>query len=65
MKAIKERSWQFRFMAILVALTIATADLGTPLVFAGVSGLVSVATSAKVDRKPKIKAGDCEAAAMV
>jgi hypothetical protein len=41
------------------------APLGTPFVVAGATGLLSVAAFAKLDRKPKIDAGECQAAAMI
>ncbi len=65
MHAHKDLCWKFAFMAIPVALSIATTPLGVPLVVAGATGLVSVAAFAKLERKPKIDAGDCEAAAML
>lgn len=60
-----ETCLKFAFMAIPAAVGIATAGVGLPLVVAGASGLVSVASFACFDRKPKIDAGDCDAAAMI
>lgn len=64
-KARIEVYWKFAFMAIPAAIGMATAGAGVPLVVAGASGLVSVAAFAHFDRKPKIDAGDCDAAAMI
>jgi hypothetical protein len=64
-KAEGEVYWKYAFMAIPVALSIATAGLGAPLFVAGATGLISVAAFAKFDRKPKIDSGDCDAAAMI
>jgi len=64
-KAKAEVIWKYAFMAVPVAVSVATAGLGAPLVIAGVGGLISVAAFARFDRKPKIDAGDCEAAAMI
>ncbi len=52
-------------MAIPVAAGMATAGLGVPLLAAGITGLASIAAFAKFDRRPKIDAGECDAAAMI
>jgi hypothetical protein len=44
---------------------IATSGLGAPLVVASATGLISIAAFVKLDRKPRIDAGDCEAAAVI
>lgn len=64
-QATKEVYWKFAFMAVPMGISIATAGLGAPLVIAGATGLISIAAFAKLDRKPKIEASDCEAAAMI
>jgi hypothetical protein len=64
-KAKMDVYWKFAFMAVPVAISIATAGLGAPLIVAGASGLISVAAFVKFDRKPSIDGGDCEAAAMI
>jgi hypothetical protein len=64
-KARIDTYWKFAFMAIPAAIGLATAGAGMPLVVAGASGLVSIAAFARFDRKPRIDAGDCDAAAMV
>ena len=55
-KARIEVYWKFTFMAIPAAIGMATAGAGMQLVFASASGLVSVATFARFDRKPNIDA---------
>ncbi len=57
--------WKYAFMVIPAALGVATAALGLPLVLAGANGFVSIMQFAKFDSKPKIDAGECEAAAMI
>lgn len=64
-RAVRDVYCRYAFMAIPVAISLATAGLGTPLVMAGAAGLASVATFAKFERKPKIDAGDCDAAALI
>jgi hypothetical protein len=64
-KARTDVYWKFAFMAVPLAISIATAGLGAPLVIAGAGGLISVAAFAKFDRKPKIDDGECEAAAVI
>lgn len=56
---------KFAFMAIPAAIGLATAGAGIPIVIAGATGLISVASFACFDRKPNINAGDCDAAAMI
>lgn len=64
-KARIDTYWKFAFMAIPVAIGLLTADAGLPMNVAGATGLVSVASFACFDRKPRIDAGDCDAAAMI
>lgn len=64
-QATKDVYWKYAFMVIPVAVGIATAPLGAPLVIAGATGLLSVAAFAKFERRPKIDAGECEAAAII
>ncbi|SAL52347.1 hypothetical protein AWB70_04333 [Caballeronia cordobensis] len=64
-KARIDTCLKFAFMAIPAAIGLATAGAGTPLVAAGAAGLVSVASFIYFDRKPRIDAGDCDAAAMI
>jgi hypothetical protein len=64
-KARIETYFKFTFMALPAAIGVATADAGIPMLAAGAAGLISVASFACFDRKPKIDAGDCDAAAMI
>ncbi|AJG20752.1 hypothetical protein RR42_m3384 [Cupriavidus basilensis] len=64
-KAKVDVYWRFAFIAIPAAIGMVTAGAGMPLVFAGASGLVSIAALVRFDRKPRIDAGDCDAAAMI
>lgn len=64
-KARIDTYWRFAFLAIPTAIGLATAEAGIPMVAAGAASLVSVASFTYFDRKPKIDAGDCDAAAMI
>ena len=61
-RAQGEVYWKFAFTVIPIGLSIAGATLITPLIAAG--AMVSLAKFVKFDRRPVIKAGECEAAAM-
>jgi hypothetical protein len=61
-KAAKEVYWKYGFMVLNVTLGMLGANFGEPISTA--TGLVNVLSFAKQDRKPRIEAGDCQAAAM-
>jgi len=64
-QAAKDVYLKYAFMVIPLAVGMATAPFGAPLVIAGAAGLLSIARFATFDRKPKIDAGECGAAAMI
>ena len=61
-RAVRKVYWKFAFTVVPVGLSIVGASLINPWILTG--GLVTLARFAKLDRRPDIQAGDCDAAAM-